>query len=191
MRPWLVAVTLLLSLGSAWSGPLPYVSPRDVELPPLIEDTMAPKQCVIAYLVADARMNDLYAARMQITPAANARPVDGRLPCPRAVPPRLAAQAMENCKARVADPNDCVFADMARGFEAEPEERNTAENTSRCASDRYSHIGVACWKAEARDVCNVSCGQTEEEARSQARVRCESKHQRSCEITGVLPILLP
>lgn len=193
MRRLILFLTLLLPVAAApgLAGPLPLVPPPEVQLPPVIEDSTAPHPCTIAYLVADVRMNDVYAARMRITPAANARAVDGRMSCPSAVPPRLAAQAMVNCKARVADANQCVFADMARGFESEPEERNTAENTSRCASDRFTHIGIACWKAEGMDVCNVGCGQSGDDARSEARQRCEDKHQRSCAITGAMTILLP
>lgn len=84
-----------------------------------------------------------------------------------------------------------MFGDMARGFEQQPEARNTAENTSRCASDVDSHIAIACWKSGNREVCNVACGKAEQEARDLARGRCEVKHQQRCDITGAAPVLPP
>ncbi len=186
---YFIAMMLLCLPVLAAPAPLP-VSP-DVELPPVIEDSTQPRQCTIAFLVADTRINDIYAARMQITPAPNVRPIRDRYPCPTAVPTRFGVRAMENCMARVADPNQCVFADMSRGFERDPSTPNTAENGSRCASDLFSYIGIACWKSEGMDVCNVGCGKTEPDARAQARERCESKHLRPCEISGAVPILVP
>ena len=182
---------MLLACLPVLAAPMPLPQAPDVELPPVIEDSTQPRQCTIAFLVADIRMNDIYAARMQIVPGPNVRPVRDRFPCPAAVPTRLGVRAMENCMARVVDPNQCVFADMSRGFERDPSTPNTAENGSRCASDLYSYIGIACWKSDGMDICNVGCGQTEPDARAQARERCETKHQRVCDITGAVPILVP
>jgi hypothetical protein len=188
LRDGLVMMLLCLP---ALAAPAPLPVDANVELPPVIEDSTQPRQCTIAFLVADTRMNDIYAARMQIAPGPNVRPIRDRYPCPAAVPTRFGVRAMENCMARVADPNDCVFADMSRGFERDPSTPNTAENGSRCGSDLYSFIGIACWKAEGMDVCNVGCGKTDPDARAQARERCESKHLRTCDISGAVPILLP
>jgi hypothetical protein len=98
---------------------------------------------------------------------------------------------MEPCLSRAGDLKQCVYGDMARGFESRPDIRQTAENTSRCASDLYQYIGVACWKSGDRDVCNVACGATEQETRDLARGRCEVKQQKRCDITGAAEILPP
>jgi hypothetical protein len=159
--------------------------------PPVIQDSTKPRQCTVTWLVDDIGTNDVYAIRMQITPDEDARPVGDRMPCPSNVPPRIAARALDACTARAADPRTCVFADMARSFEREQDIRNTAENTSRCASDQFSHIGIACWKSGGLDVCDVGCGKTPEGAETVARARCAEKQEKSCDSVGSVPILAP
>ena len=68
MRILVLGLLLMLAALRVEAGPLPYIPPSDVELPPVVEDSTAPRPCTIAYLVADMRMNDVYAARMVITP---------------------------------------------------------------------------------------------------------------------------
>lgn len=159
--------------------------------PPIIADSTRPRACTIAWLVDDIATNDVFAVRMQITPAEDATPVGDRIPCPANVPPRLAARALDVCTARAGDPRRCVFADMGRGFEREPDVRNSAENAARCASDKFTHIGLACWKAGALEVCDVGCGRSAADAQAEARSRCAEKQQKICNIAGSLPILAP
>lgn len=185
---WLIAIFLLGAL-AAHAGPRLFDS--DLALPPVIEDATAPQQCTVVWLMRDVGMNDAYAARMRIAPDENARPVKGLYPCPRIVPPRIAARALDTCSARAAHPRTCVFADMSRGFENEAELRNTAENAARCASDVSAHIAMACWNAGAFDVCNVACGNSETEATGRARQRCAEKHGKDCSITGSVTVLPP
>jgi hypothetical protein len=162
-----------------------------IDLPPIIQDSTKPRQCTVTWLLDDTATNDVYAVRMQITPTEDARPVGDRMPCPPVISPRIAARALDVCTARAADPRSCVYADMSRGFERERDIRNTAENSSRCASDQFSHIGVACWKSGGLEVCDVGCGRTAEDARAAARARCGEKHQKSCDTVGSLPVLAP
>jgi hypothetical protein len=157
--------------------------------PPVIQDSTKPRQCTVTWLVDDTATSDVYAVRMQIAPTEDARAVGDRLPCPSNVPPRLAARALDVCSARAADPRTCVYADMSRGFELTPDVRNTAENTSRCPSDKFSHIGIACWKSGTLDVCDVGCGRTAEDAQVEARARCAEKQQKTCDAVGSIPIL--
>jgi hypothetical protein len=84
-----------------------------------------------------------------------------------------------------------VFADMSRGFENEPEVRNTSENASRCASDKFSEIGIACVASGNLSVCDVGCGNSPVEARSRARARCVDKQQRDCPVTASVPVSGP
>jgi hypothetical protein len=190
MRGIAAALFGLLALSvTARSTPLGW--DLKVNPPPIVQDSTRPRQCTVTWLVDDIATNDVYAARMQIAPTEDAHPVGDRLPCPPSVPPRVAAQALDVCVGRAADARSCVFADMSRGFQAEPGIRATAENTSRCASDRASHIGIACWKSGGLDVCDVGCGATPEEAQAQARLRCVEKHQKSCDETGSVPVLAP
>ena len=180
---------MLLATVVATAAPIPF--DLNLALPPIIEDSQKPQQCTITYLMVDVGMNDLYAARMRIAPEDNARLLRGTYACPTAVPPRIGTRALDTCTARAANPKTCVFADMSRGFESDPELRNTAENAARCASDVSTHIAVACWTAGEFDVCNVACGGSEEQARAAARLRCAEKHGRACDITGSIPVLAP
>jgi hypothetical protein len=141
--------------------------------------------------VTDISTNDMMAARMQIAPDPNERPVNNLMPCPRDVPPRVASRALDVCTIRAADPNNCVYADMGRDFEKQPRVDNTAENNARCASDKATDIGVACWRAGELQVCDVGCGKSPTGAISAAVERCEAKQQRQCPITGSLPVLAP
>jgi hypothetical protein len=170
-------------------------TPLDWELhisqPPIVQDSTRPRQCTVTWLVADTGTNDVYAVRMQIAPTDDARPQGGRLPCPSSVPVRMAERALDACTARAADARSCVYADMSRGFEAAPEIRNTAENASRCSSDKATAIGIACWHSGRLDVCDVACGATPAAAETAAQARCKDKHQRTCTTAGSVPVLAP
>jgi hypothetical protein len=160
-------------------------------LPPVIEDTTRAAHCTLTYLVTDITTNDMIAVRMQITPDPNDKPVDNLMPCPSDMPPRVASRALDVCVARATDPRNCVFADMGRDFEKRPIVDNTAENASRCRSDRATDIGVACWRSGQLQVCDVSCGGSPAAATTAAVSRCEAKQQRQCPISGSLPVLAP
>jgi hypothetical protein len=177
---------LLMTAGGANAGPLSF--DLQLNVPPIIADSEAPKTCTVTYLIADTANNDLFAARMRIAPAETDAPVENRLPCPAAIPPRMALRALDLCTSRTAEARSCVFADMSRGFEREPELRNTSENASRCASDKSSDIGVACWRSGKLSVCDVGCGNSPAEAMTRARTRCEDKQQHSCPVTATVPV---
>ncbi len=87
-------------------------------MPPVILDTKAPPACTVTWLLDDTANNDIFAARMRIDPGDQDSPVNGRMPCPTNIAPRVADRALEVCTSRTADPKTCVFADMARDFEA-------------------------------------------------------------------------
>ena len=131
----------------------------------------------MTYLVANVITNDMIAVRMQIAPDLNDRPVNDVMPCPPEVPPRVAARALDACMLRAADPKNCVFADMGRDFEKQPNVDNTAENRSRCASDKATDIGVACWRSGDLQVCGVGCGNGPAGGDNLSGHRCEAKHQ--------------
>ena len=186
---WIAAILLLLMAGSAAAAPLSFGT--DESVPAVVTDTTKPRMCTVAFLVTDVATNDVFVARMQIEPGVDEKPTKNRYGCPTAVPTRVSARAMEACLVRAGDAKLCVFGDMAREFEKRPDARLTAENTSRCASDIYSHIGIACWKSGERDICNVACGGSDQEARDLARGRCEVKQQKRCAITGAAEVLPP
>jgi hypothetical protein len=142
-------------------------------------------------MIADLTNNDLFAARMRIDSAETDIPVQNRLPCPATVPPRVGLRALDVCTSRTGEAKYCVFADMARGFEREPDIRNTAENAARCSSDKASDIGVACWMSGRLSVCNTICANSSTEALAQAKARCEDKQQHSCPITATVPVAGP
>jgi hypothetical protein len=162
-----------------------------LDVPPVVLDSQAPAGCTVTWLIADLANKDLFAARMRIASKETDTPVNRRLPCPASVPPRVAISALDVCASRSADAKSCVYADMARGFELDPDIHNTAENQSRCSSDKASQIGVACWSAGKLEVCNVACGETPDQAVKEARARCEDKQQRACPITGSAPVAGP
>jgi len=185
-------LTMLCGLfvsGAAFSVPRSFDQPNPP--PPVIVDTTKAVNCTVTWLVTDITTNDTIAVRMQIAPDPNDQAVDNLMPCPRDVPPRLASRALDACVVRAADPKNCVYADMGRYFDKQPITNNSAENASRCASDKASDIGVACWRSGDLDVCGVGCGDSPANAISAAVTRCESKHQRQCPITGSRPVLAP
>lgn len=176
----------VLTLATAYAGPLSF----DIQLnqPPVIADSQAPTKCTVTYMVADIANNDLYAARMRIDSTEADAPVDNRLPCPKVVPPRVGLRALDTCLSRAGEAKYCVFADMSRGFEREPDVHNTSENAARCSSDKASDIGVACWMSGNLSVCDVACANSPQDALAQARARCEDKQQHSCPITATVPV---
>jgi hypothetical protein len=160
-------------------------------LPPVVKDTAKPPDCTVAYLVTNITTNDTIAVRMQITPDPNDTPVNNVMPCPPNIPPRVASRALDACTRRAAEPRHCVYADMGRDFQSRPRLDNTAENNARCASDKATDIGLACWRSGELDVCDVGCGSSAASAIAAAVERCEAKQQRQCPITGSLPVLAP
>jgi hypothetical protein len=177
------------NLGAVCAAPSTF-DPQS-NLPPVVEDTTKAANCTVTYLVTDITTNDTLAVRMQITPDQNDRPVNDLMPCPSEIPPRIASRALDACVARAANPRDCVYTDMVRGFESRPNTNNTAENSSRCASDKASDVGVACWLSGSLQVCGVACGDSPASAVAAAVSRCEAKHQTQCPITGSQPVLAP
>jgi hypothetical protein len=184
-----VVIALLSTRVAAEAGPLSF--DLQLNIPPVIADSMAPARCTVTYVVADLTNNDLYAARMRIDPAETDTSVQNRLPCPAAMPPRVGLRALDICTTRTGESKYCVFADMARGFERDPDIHNTAENAARCSSDKASDIGVACWMSGTLSVCNVACANSPHDALVQARARCEDKQQHSCPVTATVPVSGP
>jgi hypothetical protein len=189
IRALLLSLLCLASVHKGWAAPGSFDSPNT--LPPVIEDTTKAEDCTVAYLVTDIRTNDTLEVRMQIRHDFNDHPVKNLYPCPPTIPPRLASRALDACIARAADPKDCVFADMSRGFEKQPKADNTAENYARCQSDQATDIGIACWRSGELQVCATSCGDSPATAIKAAVSRCEAKHQQQCPITGSRPVLAP
>jgi hypothetical protein len=190
MKRFLLALCLLIGMHAPGFAGVD-LSNIDTELPPVIADTTAAAGCTVTYLLEDVATNDITAVRMKVARDANDRVSGDRLPCPKDVPPRVGTRAMEECIRRAGDPKTCVFADMARDFEKRPTIALTAENASRCSSDKSTDIGLACWHAGTFDVCAVACGDSPEKAVATAINRCESKHQRQCPVSGSLPVLAP
>jgi hypothetical protein len=189
MRPLLAVALLLAATLPANAGPLSF--DLQLNVPPVIADSQAPAKCTVTYLVEDLTTNDLYAARMRIAPAETDTPTANRLPCPADMPPRVGIRALDICTTRTGEAKYCVFADMSRGFERDPDIHNTAENAARCASDKASDIGVACWMSGTLSVCNVACAGSPQDALVRARARCEEKQQHSCPITATIPVAAP
>ncbi len=187
-RALVACIVALLASPGSMAAP---TQMNDDSVPMVVTDTTKARQCVIAYLVTDTVTNDTFVSREQIEPTPDESAAHGLYACPTNIPARVAARALEPCITRTGDLRSCVFGDMARGFETQPDVRMTAENTSRCASDLANFIGIACWKSGERNICDVACGKTDQEARDLARGRCEVKQQKRCPITGAVEILPP
>lgn len=184
-----LALLLCGIIPAAQAGPLPFN--LELHVPPVVADSTAPTHCTVTYMIADLANNDLYAARMRIEPAESDSPAQNRLPCPVDMPPRVGLRALDVCTTRTGEVKYCVFADMSRGFDRQSDINNTAENASRCASDKASDIGVACWMSGKLSVCNVACANSPQDAVVQAKARCEDKQQHSCPITATVPVSGP
>lgn len=189
VRRLIPAVALLLFTGAVNAGPVAFDLQLDV--PPVIADSQAPVGCTVTYLIADTANNDLFAARMRIASVETDQPVNNRMPCPPDVPPRVGLRALDTCISRSGESKFCVFADMSRGFEREPDIHNTSEIASRCSSDKFSHIAAACWMAGNLSVCDIGCGNAPQEAVAQAQSRCQDKQQHSCPITASVAVSGP
>jgi hypothetical protein len=187
-----IILLLLLLLAAPWVARAG-TSSSDITsgLPPVVNDTTKPPDCTVTYLVTNVTTNDTMAVRMQIAPDPNDVPANNAMPCPPDIPPRVASRALDACTRRAAEPRHCVFADMGRDFEKRPRLDSTAENSSRCASDKATDIGLACWRSGDLQVCDVGCGNSSALAIASAVERCEAKQQRQCSITGSLPVLAP
>lgn len=159
--------------------------------PPVVVDSKAPPACTVAWLVINYVTNDIFVSRARIARGDDEKPVAERMPCPAPVPVRVAERALNVCTDRALDPKHCVYADMSRGFEVQPDIHKTAENAARCSSDKALHIGVACWMAGGMAVCDSGCGDTPEAAEEQAVARCQDKQQRSCPIKASVPVIMP
>jgi hypothetical protein len=184
-----LAGVLLISAASAQAGMQDFS--LGLGVPPVILDTKAPPSCTVTWLLDNTANNDIFAARMRIDPGERDTPVNGRMPCPTDIAPRVADRALEVCANRTADSKTCVFADMTRDFEDHPDIRSTAENGSRCTSDKAAQIALACWMSGGLAVCNVGCGDTAEAAKQSAKARCEDKQQRRCPVTASVPVSGP
>lgn len=194
MRTWLVrcAVLMLPLLASAASrgSPLDF-NLRGYDAPFALPGINPPRLCTVTYLVEDFVANETYAARMRFTPAFNALPVKGGMPCPALVPQQVGERALDGCRDHAGKQSDCVFADMASSFRGTPAIANSNENASRCESDRASQIAIACLDAGGLDLCSVGCGDDRDGAIAAARNRCQAAHGNACTITGVLPVAAP
>jgi hypothetical protein len=179
-------IGLLLSASVADAGPLAF--DLHLDTPPIIADSQAPLGCTVTYMIADTANNDLFAQRMRIASAETDAPVGNRMPCPADMPPRVGLRALDVCMSRTGESKYCVFADMGRGFEREPDIHNTSEIASRCSSDKFSDIAAACWMSGKLSVCDVACGHSPADALTQARARCEDKQQHSCPIAATVPV---
>jgi hypothetical protein len=185
-----VAVITLAAIGAP-AGAAPSSGDIGGGLPPVLKDSTKAATCTVTYLVTNIVTNDTIAVRMQVTPDQNDSPVGNLMPCPPDIPPRVASRALDACIARAGDPKDCVFADMARDFEKHPSINSTAENASRCSSDKASDIGIACFLVDGLQVCSVGCGGSPQSAIASAIRRCGEKQQQQCPIAGSQPVLAP
>jgi len=190
-RSVIALAAIALAVISAPAGAAPSSGDISGGLPPVVKDSTKAATCTVTYLVTNIVTNDTIAVRMQVTPDQNDSPVGNLMPCPPDIPPRVASRALDACIRRAGDPKDCVFADMARDFEKHPGINSTAENSSRCSSDKASDIGIACFLVDGLQVCSVGCGGSPQSAIAAAVRRCEAKQQQQCPITGSQSILAP
>ena len=190
-RSVIALAAIALAVISAPAGAAPSSGDISGGLPPVVKDSTKAATCTVTYLVTNIVTNDTIAVRMQVTPDQNDSPVGNLMPCPPDIPPRVASRALDACSRRAGDPKDCVFADMARDFEKHPGINSTAENSSRCSSDKASDIGIACFLVDGLQVCSVGCGGSPQSAIAAAVRRCEAKQQQQCPITGSQSILAP
>jgi len=194
MRTWLrrgaILVLPLLASAASRGAPLDF-NLLGYDKPTVLEGVGTVRSCTITYLLEDYVANHTYASRMQFTPSPTAVPLHARVACPSLVPPLVADTALNLCRSHADKATDCVFADMSREFQDKPELANTSESTSRCMSDQASQIAIACADSGDSAVCNVGCGEDGAAAIAAARSRCEATQQKSCTVTGLLPVSAP
>jgi hypothetical protein len=190
---------VMIAASAAWASTLiPNLDPLSpdpsesgiVSSPPtMIRQGAAGPRCTIAVIVENATTSDTYLSRMSFpAPDASAGQVSV---CPPGAAEAATQRALDACKLRAANREDCTFADTDHMFDISTDVVDSSALDSQCFSYKSKFIGVACGPGSHQDNCNIGCGDTAAAAIAAARTRCRANHGGDCAKVNAAPVQAP
>jgi hypothetical protein len=167
------------------------VAPSNTGSPPsaMTGSAAAAPRCTIAVITENATTSDTYLSRLTFpAPAASA----GAAPiCPPSAAQAATERALDACKLRAANREDCVFADTDHMFDVSTDVVDSSALDSQCFSYTSKFIALACQAGSRQADCNVACGATAAAATAAARTRCHANHDGDCALINAVPVQAP
>jgi hypothetical protein len=149
----------------------------------------AARRCTIAVITENATTSDTYLSRTTFpapTASTGAAPV-----CPPSAAETATQRALDACKLRAANREDCVFADTDHMFDVSTDAVDSSALDSQCFSYTSKFIALACRAGSQQADCNVGCGATAAAATAAARSRCHANHDGDCTLLNAVPVQAP
>ena len=146
-------------------------------------------RCTIAVITENATTSDTYLSRMTFPAAAasaGAAPI-----CPPSAAETATQRALDACKQRAANREDCVFADTDHMFDVSTDAVDSSALDSKCFDYTSKFIALACRAGSQQADCNVACGATAAAATAAARLRCHANHDGDCTLLNAVPVQAP
>jgi hypothetical protein len=166
-------------------------APSDTGSPPaaMTGRAAAGPRCTIAVITENATTSDTYLSRTTFpapTASTGAAPV-----CPPSAAQAATQRALDACKLRAANREDCVFADTDHMFDVSTDAVDSSALDSQCFSYTSKFIALACRAGSQQADCNVACGATAAAATAAARSRCHANHDGDCTLLNAVPVQAP
>jgi len=165
-------------------------APSDTAVPlATVGPAAAGPRCTIAVITENATTSDTYLSRMTFpasAASAGATPV-----CPPGAAEAATRGALDACKLRAANREDCVFADTDHMFDVSTDAVDSSALDSQCFSYTSKFIALACRPGSQQADCNVACGATAAAATAAARTRCHANHDGDCALINAVPVQAP
>jgi hypothetical protein len=151
--------------------------------------TTAAPRCTIAVITENATTSDTYLSRT--TFPAPLAPAGAAPICPPSAAQAATQRALDACKLRAANREDCVFADTDHMFDVSTDAVDSSALDSQCFSYTSKFIALACRAGSQQADCNVGCGATAAAATAAARSRCHANHDGDCTLLNAVPVQAP
>ncbi len=146
-------------------------------------------RCTIAVITENSTTSDTYLSRLTFpapSASAGAAPV-----CPPGAAETATQAALDACKLRAGNREDCVFADTDHMFDVSTDAVDSSALDSQCFSYTSKYIALACRPGSQQADCNVACGTTAAAATAAARSRCHANHDGDCTLINAVPVQAP
>jgi hypothetical protein len=178
------------AVGPPPAGGASTAAPSDLAAPSAMTGPAAAgPRCTIAVIVENATTSDTYLSRTTFPATAasgGAAPI-----CPPGASEAATQRALDACKLRAANREDCVFADTDHMFDVSTDAVDSSALDSQCFSYTSKFIALACRAGSQQANCNVACGATQAAATAAARLRCHANHDGDCALINAVPVQAP
>lgn len=205
-----ICIGVVMIAAAAWATTLrPEIDPLDAVPPPAdtestpVQFGTAPSlpaaggpaaagpRCTIAVITENSTTSDTYLSRTTFA-APNAPASAGQAPiCPPGAAQAATQRALDACKLRAANREDCVFADTDHMFDISTDAVDSSALDSQCFSYSSKFVALACRAGSQQANCNVACGATQAAATAAARARCHANHDGDCALITAVPVQAP